>query len=622
MSKNILIFSGGTGSIRLQEGIRRHYLKDAKITNLVNAYDDGKSTGFVRKVFSVLGPSDIRKNQYTQWKNLGNIDKRIDRLFEQRYSNITKEQCEYLIKNCCFRIDVEEQFLVAITEFFEIVNKHQSLTDEIKSHSFNIINIVYAFLFSRIGVAQTIRWFKDFLGITDDVIVNDISNMWIRATTSGKKTLNTEADIVEFNDASDRITNLVFSPYGYHHSSNVIHSCVPTLTYAAHKAILEADIIIFSSGTQWSSLIPTYMTRGIIDALRESKAEKYLVLNNTPDSDMRGVTAKEFISTVEKFLPIKKLNIKLVANIEADEAMKLPTSLEKKYSCISGKIGNANGKHDADKLVSLILSDYYKVKNFTQNYANLMLDFDDTIYARNAEENELNKQISIKNGSILKSIGRNMSHHPTQSFRAAIVSGNSFERILSKMSAIMGTSRDYVEIFADGGLVNLDPDGKKFVPTNYISRIMLTQNDINFLNNVVVDVTTMTTESFKFEVRGSVGTYHSCFSLYRIPDTIRKLIYNYLLEKLDSKRYSVRLTGRSTIDIFRTGYDKEKIFDVYSPLFNPRETLYIGDECQTGNDEKISKKVKHYINVSSVIETNLVLGLILDELIKENKYEQ
>ena len=33
------------------------------VTSIVNAYDDGKSTGEIRRFFSMLGPSDIRKVQ-------------------------------------------------------------------------------------------------------------------------------------------------------------------------------------------------------------------------------------------------------------------------------------------------------------------------------------------------------------------------------------------------------------------------------------------------------------------------------------------------------------------------------------------------------------------------------
>ena len=38
-------------------------IKKYNIYSIVNAYDDGKSTGTIRNFFKILGPSDIRKVQ-------------------------------------------------------------------------------------------------------------------------------------------------------------------------------------------------------------------------------------------------------------------------------------------------------------------------------------------------------------------------------------------------------------------------------------------------------------------------------------------------------------------------------------------------------------------------------
>ena len=57
----ISIFCGGSGS----ESIIKYFStkEDVKLTLLVNAYDDGKSTGKLRKLIpGFLGPSDFRKN--------------------------------------------------------------------------------------------------------------------------------------------------------------------------------------------------------------------------------------------------------------------------------------------------------------------------------------------------------------------------------------------------------------------------------------------------------------------------------------------------------------------------------------------------------------------------------
>src|SRR5262245_25279985 len=58
---NIVQFSGGRGTKALTRAfLRRNH---SHLVSVVNAYDDGKSTGAIRRIFRMLGPSDIRKNQ-------------------------------------------------------------------------------------------------------------------------------------------------------------------------------------------------------------------------------------------------------------------------------------------------------------------------------------------------------------------------------------------------------------------------------------------------------------------------------------------------------------------------------------------------------------------------------
>ena len=61
----VTILSGGTGSKGLQSGFHKIYGQSVIPTILINAYDNGLSTGAVRKVMDgeILGPSDLRKNQ-------------------------------------------------------------------------------------------------------------------------------------------------------------------------------------------------------------------------------------------------------------------------------------------------------------------------------------------------------------------------------------------------------------------------------------------------------------------------------------------------------------------------------------------------------------------------------
>src|SRR5450755_1788384 len=57
----VVLFSGGSGTQSITEALRRHPQISLRI--LINAYDDGHSTGRLRKFIpGMLGPSDVRKN--------------------------------------------------------------------------------------------------------------------------------------------------------------------------------------------------------------------------------------------------------------------------------------------------------------------------------------------------------------------------------------------------------------------------------------------------------------------------------------------------------------------------------------------------------------------------------
>ena len=58
---NIVVINGGRGAAALIPSLLRQ--QGLNVTSVVNAYDDGKSTGEMRRFFGMLGPSDIRKVQ-------------------------------------------------------------------------------------------------------------------------------------------------------------------------------------------------------------------------------------------------------------------------------------------------------------------------------------------------------------------------------------------------------------------------------------------------------------------------------------------------------------------------------------------------------------------------------
>ena len=58
---NVVVLNGGRGAATLIPSLLAR--QGLHVTSVVNAYDDGKSTGEIRRFFGMLGPSDIRKVQ-------------------------------------------------------------------------------------------------------------------------------------------------------------------------------------------------------------------------------------------------------------------------------------------------------------------------------------------------------------------------------------------------------------------------------------------------------------------------------------------------------------------------------------------------------------------------------
>ena len=112
-------------------------------------------------------------------------------------------------------------------------------------------------VFENINHQKNILWWK-----------NQIKGKKKNPSTKNNKILENEFDIVDFNDFNDKIEEIYFK-----------NNLIPKININTKNCILNSDIIIFSCGTQFSSLIPTYKTEGFNNAIINSKAKKYLILN-------------------------------------------------------------------------------------------------------------------------------------------------------------------------------------------------------------------------------------------------------------------------------------------------------------------------------------------------------
>ncbi|HPZ23876.1 MAG TPA: 2-phospho-L-lactate transferase CofD family protein, partial [Bacilli bacterium] len=141
------------------------------------------------------------------------------------------------------------------------------------------------------------------------------------------------------------------------------------------KAIKTADLIIFSSGSLLTSIIPNLLVKGITDEIKASKAKKMYVCNLvTQPGETNDFKASDHIKLLEKFLGNGVIDVilandgkisdyikKKYASLEQKDPVKLDESTLKRMnvSIIKDKIWKIEDnvlRHDSLKTAYLIFS--------------------------------------------------------------------------------------------------------------------------------------------------------------------------------------------------------------------------------------------------------------------------
>lgn len=317
--KNIVVLSGGSGNDAILKALIETGYSDRDIRVIVNAYDDGKSTGVCREVTGTLGVSDIRKNHeklHKMFYGERNYYKSLMQLYENRIdidSNYTT---------------TDALFDKAIKDFF-----HRDNAKYFSYKNFNVMNIIYSQFYSSIGYEATNALFSGILGLDDIVKLNSFDNIKIVAKTEKGNIITDEGDIVEWKNPDDKIIDIDF-----------VGKSIRGLNPEALNLIKNADFIIISTGTFWSSLYPTLSYLDFYKYINESSAKKLWVVNSEQDKDAFGVSNIEFYNFMDKLgLNMKEFDI--LINTEANEILKQPIENSKLFD-----LGNNNGRNEYSKV--------------------------------------------------------------------------------------------------------------------------------------------------------------------------------------------------------------------------------------------------------------------------------
>lgn len=325
---NVVVLNGGRGAATLIPALLS--IQGVNLTSVVNAYDDGKSTGEIRRFFRMLGPSDIRKVQELMLPEGDPDHAASHHLFRFRYPEqvdraralvdlrrFAQGQMDSLVGVTFVSAKINAALRLFVREFLDgLAVSEKAIGEELSLADCSIMNCVYAgahLVFGRNFEAAT-RYIDRLFKLKGTVLPTSIENRTLVAIRENGEMLYSEAEIVELRsnvrieriyllDGSlerSRFDSLSLEEKRWYLERN--HSFVE-VSYGVKQALSEADIVIYSAGTQHSSLYPTYLSHGLAEAIADNKhACKVFVTNIGADYETPSYKASDYILGAYRYL--------------------------------------------------------------------------------------------------------------------------------------------------------------------------------------------------------------------------------------------------------------------------------------------------------------------------------
>jgi 2-phospho-L-lactate transferase/gluconeogenesis factor (CofD/UPF0052 family) len=338
---NVVLFSGGRGSTVLSKQLINN--PRISLTLAVNGYDDGASTGEVRRFLGdSLGPSDFRKNASRMALELQSCDIGLIELLDLRFpdgcgveqamtalqimaGNSTASDWDYLGVLERLMSGIDEKTKQALAKKVLSFERERITTGRPFSFSdCSLGNLVFAgcYLDMRRDFNAAIADYCALLNLPEGLIENvtDGTNAQLVALDYDHRFLGSEAQIVDANRrnhiADIYLIDRVLTPeevswltsQPFYEQEEFLRKCSRSVPINPRllERIRDAHLIVYSPGTQHSSLYPSYLTPGLGSAIaRNLTAIKLLITNIQEDAEIADRSAVDIIERAVYYLKEK-----------------------------------------------------------------------------------------------------------------------------------------------------------------------------------------------------------------------------------------------------------------------------------------------------------------------------
>ncbi|MBO1001575.1 gluconeogenesis factor YvcK family protein [Pseudogracilibacillus auburnensis] len=254
----IVVLGGGTGMPVLLRGLKKYPIE---LSTIVTVADDGGSTGRLRKDIEIPAPGDIRNVIAA----LSNVDAELKELFQHRFQ----------VSNGLSGHSLGNLVLVAMNaltgDFYSAVKKVSDLF-QVKGNIYPIVN-----------ESVTLHAEMD-----DGMIVSGESNIPMK---------------------NKKIKRVFLTPNNLEPMPKVV------------QAILEADMIVISPGSLYTSILPNLIIADVVKALNDTKAKVVYVCNvMTQDGETNNYHASDHVQAIYNHIGPNTIDSIIVHNQPIPEA--------------------------------------------------------------------------------------------------------------------------------------------------------------------------------------------------------------------------------------------------------------------------------------------------------------
>lgn len=249
--KKIVLLGGGTGASTILRGLK-YFPVD--ITAIITVSDNGRSTGRLRKEFSTPAVGDIRH----VLSNLSTLPSEVKDIMEYRMSTYS----------------------------------------DLNGHAMG--NLLLTAFYQKTGsLKKSIEYFSQLLGVEHTVLPLSEDCLTLMGETEDGEIIEGEDEITHANKQYKRI----------------FYKEEPTISQEVFDAIEEADLILLSMGSLYTSIMPHLICQDVVNAIRKSKAKVMYVCNamtQPGETDNFGVS--DHVKTLEKYLGKNTIDSVIVSN--------------------------------------------------------------------------------------------------------------------------------------------------------------------------------------------------------------------------------------------------------------------------------------------------------------------